>query len=710
MSVNISERVSEAASKDIRELETKIESFINDEIPEDKFKAYRLTRGVYGQRQAGVQMFRTKLPYGKITVEQLYALANVSQKYATGNLHLTTRQNIQLHYVKLTDSPKVWAELADVNVTAREACGNTVRNITASSNAGIDPEEPFDVSPYAHGMFEYFLRYPVCQDMGRKIKIAFSASERDSAFTYFHDWGFIPKIQDGKIGFKVVVGGGLGGQSIVAPTAYEFLEADKIVPFVEAGLRVFDRYGERAKRHKARMKFLIKEIGLEEWMALVEKEQKAIKYQSYPLDGSFNAGTPAEEKDRGEAKVEDTKKYIQWLGSNVFEQKQKGFYGVNIKILKGDIDHNQARRFAPIVKEFAADDIRVTVNQGLLLRFVRKNDLPYLFNALDEIGYAEPGFDTILDITTCPGTDTCALGVTNSMMLAKVLEDVLKEEYEGLINDPNIKIKMSGCMNSCGQHMAAQIGFHGSSIKVDDLVAPAMQIILGGGVDPNGEGFIGEKIIKLPTKRIPDSLRILLNDYEEKGIDGEYFNQYFRRLGKKHFYDLLKGLGDKSSFVAHEFIDWGMTENFTPEVGVGECAGVTYDMVSTILKDAEVKYNLSVSFLAENKNAEAIYETYTSFIITAKALLLGIDVACNTHIKILEDFDTHFASKGVFKTLNGNLFSETVLVIQDNEPTNDFAKEYVAQLSRFLEEVKVYKNISSKNDENKKVIDNYYKA
>lgn len=707
MAVQISERVSKAAAKDIRELETKIESFINDEIPEDKFKAYRLTRGVYGQRQAGVQMFRTKLPYGRITVEQLYGLANASEKFATGNLHLTTRQNIQLHFVKLTDSPKVWAELADVGVTAREACGNTVRNITASANAGIDPEEPFDVSPYAHAMFEYFLRYPICQDMGRKIKIAFSSSQRDSAFTYFHDWGFIPKIQDGKLGFKVIVGGGLGGQTIIAETAYEFLETDKIIPFVEAGLRVFDRYGERAKRHKARMKFLIKDLGLEAWMKLVEEEQKALKYKSYPIDGTFNAGTPVSEKERGETFIADEKKYKQWRETNVFEQKQKGFYGVNIKILKGDIDHQQARRLAPIVKEFAADDIRVTVNQGLLLRFVREKDLPHLYNALDSIGYAEPGFDSILDITVCPGTDTCALGVTNSMGLAKVLEDVLKEEYEGLINDPNIKIKMSGCMNSCGQHMAAQIGLHGSSIKVDELVAPAMQIILGGGVDPDGVGYIGDKIIKLPTKRIPECLRIILNDYDEKAVEGEYFNQYYRRLGKKHFYDLLKGLGDKASFQPDEFIDWGETENFIPDVGVGECAGVMYDMVSTILRDADIKYKEAISYLVSQKNAEAIYEAYTGYIITAKALLLSIDVACNTHIKIIEDFDTHFGGK--FANLNGKTFSETVLQIQENEPETPFAEKYISQLEKFLDEVKVSRGITV-SAEDKKVIDNYYKA
>ena len=262
--------VSEAARKDILELQANIRAFRKGEFPEERFRHYRLTRGVYGQRQQGVQMFRTKIPFGKLTADQLIAIANTSEKYATGNLHLTTRQNIQYHYVKLEDSPAVWTALAQAGVTAREACGNTVRNLTASAKAGIDPDELFDVSPYVQASFEYFLRNPICQDMGRKIKPAFSSSDKDSAFTYFHDFGFIPriKIENGEEirGFKVVVGGGLGAQSMVAKTAYEFLHEDEIIPFMEAGIRVFDRYGERKTRMKARLKFLIKKIGLENYL------------------------------------------------------------------------------------------------------------------------------------------------------------------------------------------------------------------------------------------------------------------------------------------------------------------------------------------------------------------------------------------------------------------------------------------------------------
>jgi len=252
--------IAPADSADILELDNRIKSFNSGQEDEERFKHYRLTRGVYGQRQLGVQMFRIKLPFGKVTTEQLTRIADVSDLYATGNLHLTTRQNIQLHYVKLNDSPKVWRDLAEKGITAREACGNTVRNITGSPKAGINPAELFDVAPYVQATFEYFLRNPICQEMGRKIKPAFSSSDADSAYTYFADFGFIPRIVDGERGFKVVVGGGLGAVSMVAHTAYDFLHEDQIIPFMEAAIRVFDRYGEREKRMKARLKYLIKQI------------------------------------------------------------------------------------------------------------------------------------------------------------------------------------------------------------------------------------------------------------------------------------------------------------------------------------------------------------------------------------------------------------------------------------------------------------------
>lgn len=701
------EKISPEAKKDVLELQERIELFKSGEIPEDKFKSYRLTRGVYGQRQLGVQMFRLKLPMGRITPAQIVRVADMADKYTNGNLHLTTRQNIQLHYIKLDDTPEILTALEEVGVTAREACGNTVRNITASSKAGIDPEELFDVSPYAFAAFEFFLRNPICQDMGRKIKPAFSSSEKDSAFTFLHDFGFIPRIQNEKRGFKVVVGGGLGAQAFLAQTAYEFLPEHLIIPFMEASLRVFDRYGERIRRHKARMKYLLKDIGLEKFMELVNEEWKSLTNKEFHVDiDKVSAGEPGPINAIPDFEIADEKKFNDWLKTNVFEQKQKGFFGVNLKITKGDISSDKARKIAELADKYAAQDMRITVNQGLLLKFVRKEALPYLYVEFEKMGFANPGFDSIADVTTCPGTDTCNLGVTNSMTLAEILEEVIQNEFYDLIFENDIKIKISGCMNSCGQHMAASIGLHGSSIKVGDLVAPAMQIVLGGGVDNQGVGFVGDKIIKLPTKKMPDALRVILNDYDENGEDGEYFNVYYRRLGKNHFYQLLKPLADKENLKEDDFFDYGSDINFIPEIGVGECAGVMYDMVGVIIKESQSKLKEAKDHLALNKYPEAIYYAYTGFVIAAKAILLGRDIECNTQIKILKDFDEKIVDTGEINVEGG--FENMVLQINKFEPEANFANDYVTQFDSFFN--KVLNNRSATINAEKTVIENHYKA
>jgi sulfite reductase (ferredoxin) len=707
MSITISENVSKEAAKDVFELQQKINAFQNGEMPEDKFKHFRLRRGVYGQRQMGVQMLRIKLPVGRISPAQFVRIAEIAETYASGNLHLTTRQDIQLHYVRVADAPAIYALLEDAGITSREACGNTVRNITASSTAGIDKNEPFDVSSYAYEAFRFFLRNPICQDMGRKIKIAFSSSEDDTAYTFLHDFGFIPRIQDGQRGFKVVVGGGLGAQAILAQTAFEFLPEDQLIPFIEAGLRVFDRHGERTRRNKARLKFLIKEIGLETFLQLVEAERKTLKAKSYKVDTSLiSGGAPAAEHEVPAITIEDEQLYQDWLRTNVFEQKQEGFFGVYLKVPNGDIKVPEAHRIAALAEKYASQDMRVTMNQGLMLKFVRKEALPYIYSELKAMGFGNPGFDSIADVTTCPGTDTCNLGVTNSMTLALVLEEVIQDEFRHLIFDSEIKIKMSGCMNSCGQHMAAQIGLHGSSIKVGNLVAPAMQVVLGGGVDKSGVGTVGDKIVKLPTKRMPEALRILLNDYEVQASEGEYFNDYYRRQGKHYFYGMLKPLADAKTFKDEEFFDYGQDQNFTPEIGVGECAGVMYDMVGAILKEAEEKLHLAQENLRESRYPESIYYAYTGFVVGAKAILLSKDVECNTQIKILQDFDSHVVASGEFP-LEGS-FESLVLSMQEEEPSQGFATQYISQFQSFLQKVAAHRSADLQGD--KVVVDSAYKA
>ncbi len=702
--------ISPEDKKDILELQERIGKFRNGEIDEERFKLYRLTRGVYGQRQLGVQMFRIKIPFGSLTADQLVRIADVSDKYATGNLHITTRQDIQLHYVKLDDSPAVWTELAEKNITAREACGNTVRNVTASAEAGIDPNEPFDVSPYAHAVAHYFMRNPICQEMGRKIKPAFSSSQYDNALTFMHDFGFVPIVRDGVEGFKIVVGGGLGAVAMFAQTAYEFLPGDQVIPFMEAALRVFDRYGEREKRHKARLKFLIKKLGVNQFVTLVEDEKKALKVQSYEVPSLAIQAKPVPHFTPNVTQPDQEDKYTLWLKTNTFEQKQKGHFGVYIKVFLGDLSSDKARYLSKIVKKYAADDIRLTINQNILLKYVHEDHLAELFTILDGYGFAEPGYDSIADITACPGTDTCNLGVTNSTGLSGVLEAMLREEYPELIADKHIKIKISGCMNACGQHMIGNIGFHGSSIKKNNQVIPAMQVVLGGGVDPSGKPYIADKVIKIPTKRIPDSVRAILDHYLQNAGEGEYFNHYYERIGgKKFFYTLLKPLAVIDSIKSKELMDWGQDHLYHQAIGVGECAGVILDMVGTIINDAQEKLENAKESIAHGHLADGIYYAYSTMVVGAKAILLSEDIACNTHRKIISDFQEHIIETN--KISLGYNFEDRVLSINKQEPSESFAEDIVEEAATFLRAIVDHRNNkTASEDVDKEVVASYYKA
>lgn len=678
--------------QDIIDLEKKIRLFKEGKIDSEKFRSLRLARGVYGQRQEGVQMIRIKLPFGKITPDQLIKICDVADEYSSGVLHATTRQDIQIHFVKLEQTPELWAKLEQSDITLREACGNTVRNITASDIAGIDPDEPFDVSPYADAMFRYFLRNPVCQEMGRKFKIAFSSSDKDTALTFMHDLGFIPKINEkGERGFKVLIGGGLGAQSFLAPTAFEFLPEDLIIPFTEGVLRVFDKYGERTRRHKARIKYLLNDIGLEKLMELVAEEQKALKSKTFRIDrNALPEPLPKAEKQFADVKAADENQYQTWLATNVFEQKQKGFYGVYVKVLLGNLKTAKARELAEIAREFAADDIRITINQNYLFKFVRKEALPHLFNALHKIGLSEAGFNSTADITACPGTDTCNLGISSSTGTAVALEKVVKEEFPEFLHNKDIDIKISGCMNSCGQHMAASIGFQGSSLKSGAHVLPSLQLVLGGGAAGNGVGLIAEKVIKVPSKRGPQLVRNLLNDYKANVQQNEKFNDYFRRQGKNYFYELLKPLADLSNLTQEDFIDWGHTESYKTAVGVGECAGVMIDLVATLIYEAEEKYEWATKALENKQYADAIYHSYATLVSGAKAMLLGKQVQCNTHNKIISDFQENFVATGEYTSVAD--FSEFVNQIQKNEPTKEFADKYFAEAGKFLKDINELRN------------------
>ena len=674
--------------QEIVELEKKIRAYQSGQIADEKFRSLRLARGVYGQRQPGVQMVRIKLPFGKVTFKQLLKIADISDEYASKNLHLTTRQDIQIHYVSLDKTPELWAKLAEDDITLREACGNTVRNVTASATAGIDPEEPFDVSPYAHKTFEYFLRNPICAEMGRKIKISFSSSERDTAFSYIHDFGFIPKVKtvDGveQRGFKVMLGGGLGSQPLLANEIFDFLAEDQIIPYMEATLRVFDRYGERNNRNKARFKYLVQKLGLEEVLRLIDEERIANKSQIVNIQWDAIAQPEAPSVQSDSVLPIDEVAYGIWLKTNVFQQKQEGFYGVYVKVLTGDIPTSKARELVAGVRNYIADDIRITQGQNLLFKYVREESLPHIFNVLHGLDLAKPGFDSTSDITTCPGTDTCNLGISNSTEMARVLEKYIHEFHQDFVYEQNLKIKISGCMNSCGQHGLAHIGFHGSSVKAEGKVVPAAQVMLGGGTVGDGKGRVAERVIKVPTKRVLNVVDLILSDYKQTKTVEETFHDYYDRQGKDYFYRLLKPLSDLSTLTADEFIDWGHQETFATAIGVGECAGVVIDLVATLLYEAEEKIEWAKKALENNQYADAIYHTYSSFVWVAKALLLDKGVNASTQHTVIQEFDARYVAEGIF--VFPTTFAERVLQINKYEPSKEFAEVYLTQATAFYYE------------------------
>ncbi len=674
--------------KEIIELEKRIHAFRGGTMDGERFRSLRLARGIYGQRQEGVQMIRIKLPYGKVTSEKLQRIIEVSEEYSTGRLHITTRQDIQIHFVSLDRTPELWAELAKNDITLREACGNTVRNITGSELAGVDVNEPFDITPYAHAMFEYLLRNPICQEMGRKFKISFSSSNEDTALSYLHDFGLIPKIVDGQRGFKAVIGGGLGSQPAHAELLSEFIPANQIIPTVEGIIRVFDRYGERTKRMKARMKFLIKDLGRDAFLELVEQEKKAIAFITYEIEPTYDEAIPEPLLEVPKVIIEDTVAYEAWKKASVITQKQKGYFAIGIKVLLGDFYTDKARILAELIKNYAANEIRFTLRQNILIRSVKEENLPFFYQELAKLGMVALGYNSTADITACPGTDTCNLGIASSTGIAEELEKVIEAEYPEYKNNQEIEIKISGCMNACGQHNMSAIGFQGMSINSGKLVAPALQVLLGGGRLGNGNGRFSDKVIKIPSRRGPQALRFILNDFNENG-NGLSFLNYYEAKGEKYFYEFLKPLADVTNLTDEDFIDWGNADNYVKAVGVGECAGVIIDLVATLLLEAKDKLTYAEESLAENKYADAIYHAYAGFVNGAKALLLSEDQKTNHHAGIINLFDTVFVATNKID-LNTS-FADLVYQINQNEPSKEFAEKYIQEATAFFEIIETYR-------------------
>jgi sulfite reductase (ferredoxin) len=571
--------------REFDDFDTEAGKFLRGELREDQFIGFRLKQGVYGQRQAERQMIRVKLPFGGVSPEQLEAFANVAEKYAPLRKgHVTTRQNIQYHHVPLPDAAKAIRELGDAGLSSREGCGNTVRNVTADPWAGILEDEIFDPTPYAGAYVRYFVRHPTTQLMPRKIKTAFSGSDADRAITGIHDIAFISRVRDGVRGFEFRVGGGTSIMPRIAPTIYDFVRADdgEYLKVAEAALRIFDRQDWlRKNRARARIKVLVDKVGADAFRDMVDEELKGdwVEERDFSIEERVfvhdeEAHAPAPPATPGSPNG-DGREFARFVESNVVKQRQPGFSAVQVHIPRGDLSPEQFRGLAQLMRDFCGGYARTTVHQNVVLRWVRDESVYDLWRGLRELELGGAGADEIFDVVSCPGTDSCKLGITSSMGLNAAVRE--RVEQMG-IEDPltrRVHIKMSGCPNGCSQHHIANIGFYGASIKVGGKTMPAYVAHIGGTYE-NGEVRFGDRLkVRMPAKRVPDAVERWLRMYEAERGDGEEFNAFAARVGAKRFEDEVREIAMPVEFsleTMQEFIDWSRNEPFQVIRGEGECA------------------------------------------------------------------------------------------------------------------------------------------
>jgi sulfite reductase (ferredoxin) len=586
---NVPGHVIPILQREYDDFKTEAGKFLAGDTEEDQFIKFRLKQGVYGQRQPDVQMIRCKLPFGGVTPEQLEKFADVVEKYAPLRKgHITTRQNVQMHHIPLMDAEKAIRELGEAGLSSREGCGNTVRNVTADPWAGVASDELFDLTPYAAAYVRYFVRHPTTQAMPRKIKTSFDASEAGRAISEIHDIAYRARVReiDGEQvrGVQMLVGGGTSIMPRVAPVLYEFLRLDdgEYLKVAEAVFRIFDRQDWlRVNRARARIKVFVDKYGIDELRAQVEEELKgdwvaerdfSIQDKIFEYDEQADAPPPRAVYGTPNG---DLSEFERFQAANVAEQRQEGFVSVEVKITRGDLTPEQFRGLASIMREHSGPYARTTVQQNLVLRWVRPESVYDLWRALRKLDLGDAGSREIDDVVSCPGTDSCKLGITSSMGLNKAIQERIESMQ---ITDPltrQIHIKMSGCPNGCGQHHLGAIGFYGASIKVGQHTIPAY-IPHVGGVFEGEKVVFGQRLkLRLPAKRVPEAVERWVRHYERSRQDGEAWGSFVERVGTSELEGLVKELSMPVEFgleTMSQFIDWNRDVPFQVIRGEGECA------------------------------------------------------------------------------------------------------------------------------------------
>ena len=568
--------------RDIEEFREQANRFLNGEITDDQLRPWRLRRGVYGQRQAGVQMIRTKVPSGMVTSAQMRQLARVADEFGGGKGHLTTRQNVQYHFVPLAQVPDLLHMLADVRMTTREACYNTVRNVTACPLSGLLPDEPFDVRPYARQVAFAFLHKELTDAMPRKFKIAFSGCPDDCMAGSIHDVGLRAVIRNGQRGFRMVVGGGLGPLPSEAQLLDEFVPVERLVNKVEAVLRVFNQYGNRNNKNKARLKFVVRERGFDWVKEHIEKEYRDILTNGGIATpevvpegfGGFQAVPPplgtGELLPVLQTNGHPNPAYERWLETNVGEQRQPGYAIATVKVPQGNLTAAQMRGLADIADQGGDGVLRFTITQNVVLAYIPLRNLKRVYAALAQIGLAEAGAHEVSDIITCPGAYSCNLALTKSMNLGAALEQTVRGYADPLVR--RLSIKISGCPNSCGQHWIGDFGFYGNARKIEGREVPYYQMLLGGGYDREGILRFGLAVQSLPARSAPEAVRRVIQHFVENRMDGETFREYVLRFKIETFRLMTNDLAKPTALADEFFKDWGDEAAFSLKLGRGECA------------------------------------------------------------------------------------------------------------------------------------------
>ncbi len=735
----LSGAVPEALVEEIDAFETQIELRKLGKIEEKLFAETRLRRGVYGQRydngqrHNGVEsqpltfpcgeltkgpstvwdapgMQRIKIPYGRMTADQLDVLAEVAEEYSDAILHVTTRQDIQLHFVHIEDTPDMMRRLAAVGITTREACGNSIRNVTACQYAGVCNTESFDVRPHANALVRFLLGHPDVQDFGRKFKIAFSGcKDHACGLVAIHDLGVVAvkRHVDGKEerGFEFYVGGGLGAVPHQAKLFEEFLPEDELLPMTQAVCRVFARLGEKANRARSRIKFLVAKLGLEEFRRLVLEERERM-----PKDERWHAllsdpktldeKTFFEEVPRhpGEPLPEGhyPEDFVVWRHSNVVQQAQPGYVVATIRLPLGDLTSRQARALSDIARTLTGDTMCTTVEQNIVFRWLRESDLPVFYEALKAVGLHAAGAGTIEDVTSCPGTDTCKLGISSSRGVSAALSEHLlaRKAVKALPDEvASLRIKCSGCFNSCGQHHIADLGFLGVSRNVKGRRVPHFQVVLGGQWTHNA-GSYGLAIGAVPSKRVPEVVELLTDRYVEQRQAEESFQEWIKRIGKVEIRNMLKDLMEVPSYEEDPsfYSDWGDPREYTiGDIGVGECAGEIVPLAMFGLSASERLVFEAQVDLEKGEVAQAAERAYKAMLDAAKALIQmqNIDITDDPE-HIVSEFRTRFHETELFNDpfagskFAGYLFRAHERRHQSIQAT-DLAHQSIEEAQHFIE-------------------------